>query len=58
MEYGASKGQILQTIEDIWNLFPDKDFGEIIQLAVGKEIFYLNDEHLLQLMKDFYLQNM
>jgi hypothetical protein len=58
MEYEISKGQILQTLEDIWQMFPDKDFGQIIEMTVGKEIFYLNDRHLIEVLRDFQLQNM
>jgi len=57
-QYEASRGSIIQMLEDVWNMFPDKDLSEVIKLAVGKDILILSDKMLFEQLKFFYLQNM
>ena len=56
--YETNKDLIMNLMLDVWKMFPDKTFGEMIDTVFEGDIYDMPDEEIQDVLKAFYYQNM
>lgn len=58
MEYESNKRAIFEALDELCSYFPNKDLSEVIDLTIGDQILFIEDGHLLEVIREFNFQNM